>query len=114
VPPVIQDAIKITITLGIRYLWVDAYCIVQDEKEDWTMESQTMHETYRSALLSIGVVGSSSRKGGIFQPRNGQEIGKSPRRRPHGILDTRGWTMQEQYLSPRVLSYAGGQLFWDC
>lgn len=31
-----------------------------------------------------------------------------------GELDTRGWCFQEQLLSPRILSYADSELFWDC
>ncbi|KAJ4301364.1 MAP kinase kinase (MEK) [Kalmusia sp. IMI 367209] len=34
--------------------------------------------------------------------------------RPKGPLDTRGWTLQEQILSPRILYYGHGELFWDC
>lgn len=34
--------------------------------------------------------------------------------RPKGPLDTRGWTLQEQLLSPRILYYGDGELFWDC
>jgi hypothetical protein len=34
--------------------------------------------------------------------------------RPKGPLDTRGWTLQEQLLSPRILYYGNGELFWDC
>ncbi|KAH8650268.1 hypothetical protein BGZ60DRAFT_389370, partial [Tricladium varicosporioides] len=29
-----QDAIKVTRWLGFQYLWIDALCIVQDDKED--------------------------------------------------------------------------------
>lgn len=34
--------------------------------------------------------------------------------RPKGPLDTRGWILQEQLLSPRILYYGSGDLFWDC
>ena len=30
-----QDAITITRTLGYRYLWIDALCILQDSRDDW-------------------------------------------------------------------------------
>jgi hypothetical protein len=33
--------------------------------------------------------------------------------RKKGILDTRGWILQEQLLSPRIL-YFGHQMYWDC
>ena len=34
--------------------------------------------------------------------------------RPQTVLDTRAWVLQEQLLSPRVLSYSNGELYWDC
>jgi hypothetical protein len=34
-PQTYIDAVKICRKLGIRYLWIDALCIVQDSIEDW-------------------------------------------------------------------------------
>jgi hypothetical protein len=34
--------------------------------------------------------------------------------RPRGPLDSRGWVLQEQILSPRIPYYGNGELFWDC
>jgi hypothetical protein len=34
--------------------------------------------------------------------------------RTKGVLDTRGWILQEQLLSPRILYYGHEQLHWDC
>ena len=34
--------------------------------------------------------------------------------RSKGVLDTRGWILQEQLLSPRILYYGRKQLYWDC
>ncbi len=34
-PKTFQDAILITRQLGIRYLWIDSLCILQDSPEDW-------------------------------------------------------------------------------
>ena len=36
------------------------------------------------------------------------------RARPQTVLDTRAWILQEQLLSPRVLSYSNEELYWDC
>ncbi|KAK1749783.1 hypothetical protein QBC47DRAFT_439820 [Echria macrotheca] len=46
----------------------------------------------------------------IFADRRASEDGTRPCR----ALDTRGWVLQEQLLSPRVLSYADQELYWDC
>ncbi|MBE3044755.1 HET domain-containing protein, partial [Candidatus Bathyarchaeota archaeon] len=42
-----QDAILITRGLGLRYLWVDSLCIIQDRRHDWTIESGKMGDIYR-------------------------------------------------------------------
>ncbi len=34
--------------------------------------------------------------------------------RTKGTLDTRCWILQEQILSPRILYFGKGELFWDC
>jgi hypothetical protein len=38
--PIFLDAISITRAIGIRYLWIDALCIIQDCKEDWEREGK--------------------------------------------------------------------------
>jgi hypothetical protein len=34
--------------------------------------------------------------------------------RTKGTLDTRGWVLQEQLLSTRILYYDKGEIYWDC
>lgn len=34
--------------------------------------------------------------------------------RPKGTLDTRGWILQEQLLSARIVYFGHGEVFWDC
>lgn len=38
-PKTYLDAITITRHLGLRYIWVDALCICQDDADDWARES---------------------------------------------------------------------------
>ncbi len=38
-PRMFQDAIKVTRALGIRYIWIDSLCIIQDSKSDWEIEA---------------------------------------------------------------------------
>ncbi|KAH8746586.1 heterokaryon incompatibility protein-domain-containing protein, partial [Diaporthe sp. PMI_573] len=55
--PVIQDAIEVCSKLSIRYLWVDALCILQGrhekEVEDWDHESQQMYNIFGNAFVTI-------------------------------------------------------------
>lgn len=132
-----KDAILITRQLGIRYLWIDALCIIQDSEGDWQAEAKEMARIYKNSLLTIAAAADITEENQCcFRPRTQLQIrpfdANSPwpsgftryifadRRvtqdaaRPLGALDTRSWVLQEQLLSPRVLSYANGELYWDC
>lgn len=53
-PRSFQDAIHVTLALGLRYLWIDALCIIQDDINDWEAESQKMASVYGNAHVVIG------------------------------------------------------------
>ncbi|KAK8112073.1 heterokaryon incompatibility [Apiospora kogelbergensis] len=57
---VVRDAATVCRTIGIRYLWVDAVCIVQDDKDDWERESQKMSFIYQNAAATICPISSDS------------------------------------------------------
>jgi hypothetical protein len=52
-PQRIFDAVKITRLLGIRYLWVDALCIIQDDHQEWKAECSRMGDIYALAAITI-------------------------------------------------------------
>ena len=52
-PANFRDAVICTRTLGIRYLWIDSLCILQDSAADWEHESANMDGVYRDAILTI-------------------------------------------------------------
>ncbi|KAH7110867.1 hypothetical protein B0J11DRAFT_544129 [Dendryphion nanum] len=129
----IQDAIWIVYTLGFRYLWVDALCIVQDSSSDWSKEATKMSSIYKGAILTLAVADSENHNQGIFRKRKVRCLRPFPiersgeinyifpatdqvfqHTRPRGPLDSRGWVLQEQILSPRILYFGQGELFWDC
>lgn len=53
VPQTFQDAILVTRKLGIRYLWIDSLCIIQDDDGDWAREAARMCSVYQNATLTI-------------------------------------------------------------
>ena len=59
-PETIQDAIKVTRDLNVRYLWVDGLCIRQDDPSDKLRELPCMHSYYRNASLVIHCSGTKS------------------------------------------------------
>ncbi|CZT52745.1 uncharacterized protein RSE6_14109 [Rhynchosporium secalis] len=52
-PQTIDDAVKLTIILDERYLWVDALCIVQDDMLSKLEQLSQMDRVYVGAALTI-------------------------------------------------------------
>lgn len=65
-PSTIQDAVTICRRLGIRYLWVDALCIIQHDPEEWERECGKMCPTYSNATLTISATHADGCTRGIF------------------------------------------------
>jgi hypothetical protein len=135
-PATLRDAVIITRSLGIRYIWIDALCIKQDSAEDWAREAARMREVYSGAILTVVAANSPSTHSGIFSKRMSGERATLEWRdsmnsrtiqvqlRPgselwdHALstspLMSRGWTLQEGLLSPRTVSYGAQQMIWEC
>lgn len=64
-----RDAITVTRGLGLRYLWIDALCIIQDSQSDWEIESGNMAAIYQHAYLVIGADMSPNSEGGFLDVR---------------------------------------------
>lgn len=69
-PHAFLDAIDFTRSLGVRYIWIDSLCILQDSRDDWQAEALQMHKIYRNCVCNIAATGSSDNGGGLFQDRN--------------------------------------------
>lgn len=52
-PRTVEDAVVVTRRLGYRYLWVDEYCIDQQDKQKQHIQISQMDEVYRGADLTI-------------------------------------------------------------
>ncbi|KAH8691778.1 heterokaryon incompatibility protein-domain-containing protein, partial [Phaeosphaeriaceae sp. PMI808] len=142
-PKTFQDAIVTTRRVGIRYLWIDSLCIIQEgegSKEDWVRESTTMDMIYHNSFLNIGATGAIDGRQGCFQNRDYGEIFRPVIYKPECKLHadkylqpyrlvepdfleetllkepllTRGWVFQERFLAPRMLHFGTKQLFWEC
>jgi hypothetical protein len=58
--PTIQDAIKVTRMLQLRYLWIDALCIIQDDPADKRREMAYMGQIYKNATVTIAAARAKS------------------------------------------------------
>lgn len=130
----IRDAVQVTRHLGLRYLWIDALCIVQDDPHDKAREIGRMHEVYQRATLTISASRAQASTQGflgtckpIFTQRlryigpDGSAEGSvvASIMSPNTSLstepiNTRGWTLQEHILSRRLLIFGTYGLKWAC
>lgn len=69
-PRTLRDAIHATRQLQVRYLWIDALCILQDSLSDWQNEAPKMKDIYSQAAVVIVAAGSDNVHAGIFQTRS--------------------------------------------
>ncbi|TVY73672.1 hypothetical protein Focb16_v005233 [Fusarium oxysporum f. sp. cubense] len=69
--PVVRDAIITCEALGMRYLWVDALCILQGKADiaDWDVESQKMSDIFRNAYITLCPSSSNSCREGFLGQR---------------------------------------------
>jgi len=65
-PRTFSDAILVTRRLGIRYLWIDSLCIIQDSPLDWAKEAALMGNVYLNAFCNIAATNSTDNSDGLF------------------------------------------------
>jgi hypothetical protein len=142
IPRTFKDAVEVTRRLGVRYLWIDSLCIIQDgdDLKDWRHESNLMCEVYSNCLLNISALVGKDSTHGLFSMRAPHLV------RPHifqakvtnrdgllqeetfrltdqklwqnqielSCLSTRAWYVQERLLAPRVIYFCSQQVCWEC
>ncbi|CAG9955541.1 unnamed protein product, partial [Clonostachys rosea f. rosea IK726] len=79
-PQTIQDAITVTRKLGIRYLWIDALCIIQarhndDSTSDWPVEATKMGQYYENATCTLAASSSHDCADGMLLDRPALQFG---------------------------------------
>lgn len=142
-PRIFQDAISVTQQLGLRYLWIDSLCIVQDDGDEWRQIAAQMASIYQNSHFVISAVSApnvhSSLYGSPDAIHRSSEVtighcGGSDttiqcrRHATHlpGLLDgigrkedslpalSRGWIFQERLLAPRTIYFGPQEISWEC
>ncbi|KAF5967560.1 hypothetical protein FBULB1_11156 [Fusarium bulbicola] len=139
-PKSIQDLIEVTRQIGFRYLWLDAFCIVQDDKDDADHQFKSIAAFYKQADILISAASASDCGEGFLQSRMVDQCYGSIFELPFkwkvdghetqgslllsemdldGSTDNdpvhmRIWTFQEHLLSSRIISFGSRQIKWTC
>lgn len=134
-PKTFQDAVIICRQLGIAYLWIDALCIIQTDKDDWDREASGMASVYAGSTLTIAAAHAESSNSGFLHHRSplNQHDCRVSKSDTYSILahprasscdseyspglcrlNTRGWVFQERLLSPRTLYFAPDGIHLEC
>lgn len=137
----VQDAVVVSRNIGIRFLWVDSICIIQDNSGDKLIEISRMDQIYQHANLLISATRAAVANEGFlhdidpeyldfaelefalpfrycYQGENGRVVLERWFKDrgdlvPQPIHD-RCWTMQEHLLSKRILAFGKTGLSWHC
>lgn len=131
-PQTIREAIFITRKLGVRYLWVDALCIIQDDKAFKKNELLNMHHIFRNSYLTIRAACTTTVFDSFLFKRPHPDVPDQrlaywaddygpayaylrcvPSPIPAGI-ESRAWCYEESVLPKRVLSYHETGMRFDC
>ncbi|OQV02946.1 hypothetical protein CLAIMM_08057 [Cladophialophora immunda] len=134
-PKTISDAIQVCRKIGIRYLWIDALCIIQDDRSDMLDQIAKMGSIYKNSTLTIVAASAERVTDGFLSNASPNEpstqlpifIDDSTcgtvylrMQDSHFIYSSdepvfqRAWTFQELLLSPRALIFDSSQITLKC
>jgi hypothetical protein len=129
-PRTFRQAVEITRSLRVQYLWIDSLCIVQDDPEDWDHESKLMEQVFSSAYITIAATCSNGTNDGFLKERPERICIKMIKGDAfyfvceaidnfvidveQAELNKRGWVLQERALSRRTIHFTDKQCYWEC
>ncbi|QDS78034.1 hypothetical protein FKW77_003054 [Venturia effusa] len=73
-PKTLADAVTVTRSLGIRYLWIDMLCIVQGNDGDFPQESGRMELVFSSAYLVLAATSADGSSSGFLDRNSWREL----------------------------------------
>lgn len=121
-PQTIVDAMWLSRKVGLKYLWVDRLCVVQDDEEDKANHIKHMAYIFANAYLTIVAAHGDINTGLLpLNPRkSAPPRGIRAASKPHEDLvleskwSTRGWTVQEHVYARRSVFFFEQDTGWEC
>ncbi|KAF2118317.1 heterokaryon incompatibility protein-domain-containing protein [Lophiotrema nucula] len=128
IPKTIEDAMWVALELGIPRIWVDQYCIAQDDLEEKLNTIAAMNQIYGSAELTVIAASGDSSYGlpGVRDTLRKEQrfvrttsctfvvAGDICQEIRSSRWNSRGWTYQEGLLTPRRLVFTKSQMYFQC
>ena len=136
-PRMFQDAVIATRILGLRYLWIDSLCIIQDSKSDWEDQCSKMAEIYANSYVTLAGPAAPDCNSGFLHKRpipyqlhlklsDGEDedrialahegvqeyLWDEPE--ANSTLARRAWALQERLLSRRILYFGNQGMYFEC
>ncbi|KAL1620279.1 hypothetical protein SLS56_009713 [Neofusicoccum ribis] len=132
-PVVLRDAIYVARKLDLQYIWIDALCIIQDDKTDWEIEASKMASYYEGAHVTIAAAACEDTTVpflAVRDPRwNPSKLNLSSTEtvkverydeyelkegKNQDFISSRGWIFQETALSMRIIHFRKSGIMWEC
>jgi hypothetical protein len=66
-PQTVQDAMHVTVNIGMRFLWVDYLCIVQDNENHKNDQIASISAIYANASLTVIVASGENGNTGLLR-----------------------------------------------
>ncbi|QPC58080.1 hypothetical protein HYE67_000311 [Fusarium culmorum] len=131
-PKTFQDSLKIASWIGLKWIWIDSMCIIQDSKSDWKIETKAMDQIYSNAKVNISADAGEDSRSGCFVQRKKTDItplqfatkdlknewivttDDTFERMNSAPSHTRAWIHREKQLSRRILHCTTKEMVWEC
>ncbi|KAH8773086.1 heterokaryon incompatibility protein-domain-containing protein [Hyaloscypha sp. PMI_1271] len=119
IPRTVADAMALTGLLGVKYLWCDRFCIVQDDAASKLDQIAQMAGIYARAYCTIIAYDSKDSNSGL----NGLPMLSGQTKRYYRLGSggpmtskwlTRCWTFQEDIFSTRKIKMGTNEIKWEC
>ncbi|CAG9987308.1 unnamed protein product [Clonostachys byssicola] len=131
-PRTVQNAIDLVKSIGQRYLWIDALCLIQDDMRDVNLGIELMNSIYSGSYFTLVAATGADSNAGLpgFQDARASGFQIVKELVPGGmrmavfhsidwhleksIYSSRGWTMQELVLPRRTIIFINNQVYFRC
>ena len=120
IPRTFQDAMWLAKKLGLRYLWIDRLCIIQDDEAEMDNHVRRMAYIFANAYLTIVGAAGDAHTGLIsLNPKVPTRTGSNGSRENRELIlssrwNTRGWTLVEYHYSRRCVFFFEDIVTWEC